>query len=62
MGSQTQELIDLEVRYQRLLADVRAARDKIGDTPMRTAGITAVTLLEQVLNRHPIYSREGRPS
>jgi len=41
---------------------VRAARDKIGDTPMRTAGITAVTLLEQVLNRHPIYSREGRPS
>ncbi|ACL72740.1 hypothetical protein Tgr7_1657 [Thioalkalivibrio sulfidiphilus HL-EbGr7] len=62
MGSQTQELIDLEVRYQRLLADVRAARDKIGDTPMPSAGITAVALLEQVLKRHPVHPREGQPS
>lgn len=54
------ELADLEARYQRLRADVQAARDKIGDTPL--PGFTAVTLLEKVLRRHPIHPTEGQSS
>lgn len=47
------ELIEAEQRYDRLRADVRAAREKIGDAPCKGAGLTAVALLEKVLDRHP---------
>lgn len=53
------EVANLEARYQRLRADVQAVREKIGDTPMPSAGMTAVTLLEKVLKRHPANPNEG---
>ncbi|MBB3231729.1 hypothetical protein [Halomonas stenophila] len=62
MGREQHKGADLKANYQRLRADVQAARDKIGDTPMPSAGSTAVALLEQVLQRHPIHPMEDQPS
>ncbi|MGM0913731.1 MAG: hypothetical protein ACQEXC_00600 [Pseudomonadota bacterium] len=62
MRHQQRQGADLEARYQRLRADVKAARDQIGDTPIPSAGVTAVALLEQVLQRHPIQPQEGGQS
>ncbi|MCE9664489.1 hypothetical protein LY622_13705 [Halomonas sp. M5N1S17] len=57
-----QDPANFEASYERLRADLKAVRDTIGDTPMPSAGITAVDLLDKVLKRHPASPKEGQQS